>query len=36
MIVDKYPDHLLEVAVYNCCLDDLPNRNALVWEVRKY
>ena len=36
MLVDKYPDHVLEVSVYDRCLGDLPNRNALVWEVRKY
>lgn len=36
LLVDKYPDHVLEVSVYDCCLGDLPNRNALVWEVRKY
>ena len=36
LLVDKYPDHVFEVSVYDCCLGDLPNRNALVWEVRKY
>ena len=27
---------VIEVSVYDCCLGDLPGRNALVWEVRRY
>jgi hypothetical protein len=35
-LCERYPDHLVEVSVYDFCLGDLPNRNALVWEVRRY
>jgi hypothetical protein len=36
LLCDQYPDHVLEVSIYDCCLGDLPNRNTLVWEIRKY
>jgi hypothetical protein len=36
LLIDKYPGHVLEVSVYDRCLGDLPHRNALVWEARKY
>jgi len=32
----QYPNHILEVSIYDHCLGDLPHRNALVWEIRKY
>ena len=35
-LLDRYPEHVLEVSVYDRCLGDLPHRNALVWEVRRY
>jgi hypothetical protein len=35
-LLDKYYGHVLEVSVFDHCLGDTPNRNALVWEVRKY
>jgi len=35
-LLDRYPDHVLEVSVFDRCLGDLPGRNALVWEVRRY
>jgi hypothetical protein len=31
-----YPDHVLEVSVFDRLLGDLPQRNALVWEVRRF
>jgi hypothetical protein len=31
-----YPEHVIEVSVYDHCLGDLPGRNTLVWEVRRY
>jgi hypothetical protein len=31
-----YPGHVIEVSVYDHCLGDLPGRNSLVWEVRRY
>lgn len=36
LLIDQYQDHVLEVSIYQNCLGDTPNRNALVWEVRKY
>jgi len=35
-LVLAYPGHVAEVSVYDHCLGDLPGRNALVWEVRRY
>lgn len=35
-LLTRYPGHVLEVSIYENCLGDLPHRNALVWEVRKY
>ena len=33
---ERYPDHVFEVSVYRRCLGNIPGRNALVWEVRRY
>lgn len=35
-LLTLYPGHVLEVSVYDCPVGDLPRRNALVWEVRRY
>lgn len=35
-LVLAYPGHVVEVSVYDHCLGDLPGRNALAWEVRRY
>jgi hypothetical protein len=35
-LINLYPGHVLEVSIYDRCLGDIPGRNALVWEVRKY
>lgn len=35
-LLGRYPGHVLEVSVYDRCLGDVPGRNALVWEVRRY
>jgi hypothetical protein len=36
VLLERYPGHALEVSVYGHCLGDIPGRNALVWEVRRY
>ena len=36
LLLERHPGHVLEVSVYDRCLGDVPGRNALVWEVRKY
>lgn len=35
-LVSRYPHHVFEVSIYERCLGDLPSRNTLVWEVRRY
>jgi|WetSurMetagenome_2_1015567.scaffolds.fasta_scaffold43926_2 hypothetical protein len=35
-LLTAYPGHVLEVSVWQDCLGDLPHRNAVVWEVRRY
>lgn len=36
VLLDQYPDHVLEVSIYDICLGDIKGRNSLVWEVRRY
>jgi hypothetical protein len=36
LLLDCYSGHVLEVSIYDRCLGDIPGRNALVWEIRKY
>lgn len=36
LLTGRFPGHVLEVSVYGSCLGDVPRRNALVWEVRRY
>ena len=36
MLLEQYPNHVLEVSVYDTFLGDSPRQNALVWEIRKY
>lgn len=35
-LLEQYPDHVLEVSVFDRCLGNIPGRNAIVWEVRRY
>jgi hypothetical protein len=36
LLIDRYPGHVFEVSIYDRCLGDVPGRNALVWEIRRY
>lgn len=36
VLIDQYPNHVLEVSIYNCCLGTIPGRNSIVWEIRRY
>jgi hypothetical protein len=36
VLLGKYPDHVLEVSVFDRNVGDLPRRNAVVWEIRHY
>jgi hypothetical protein len=36
-LLELYPSHVLEVSVYaGTTVGDVPGRNAVVWEVRRY
>lgn len=35
-LIEMYPDHVIEFGVYEHCLGNIPGRNAVIWEVRKY
>jgi hypothetical protein len=35
-LLDRYPGHVLEFSVWESCLGDIPGRNAVVWEIRRY
>jgi hypothetical protein len=35
-LLENFPKHVLEVSIYDCEVGDIPGRNALVWEVRRY
>jgi len=32
----SYQGHVVELSVYDHCLGDVPGRNTLIWEVRRY
>lgn len=36
MVVERWPEHVVEFSIYECCVGDKPDRNTLVWEVRRY
>jgi len=36
LLLEQYPNHVLEVSIYERCVGDIPGRNAFVWEVRRY
>ena len=36
LLIDRYPEHVFEVSIFEKCLGDIPGRNTLVWEIRKY
>ncbi|MDO8508445.1 MAG: hypothetical protein Q7S27_02050 [Nanoarchaeota archaeon] len=35
-LLEKYDSHVIEFGTYSRCLGDLPSRNTIIWEVRKY
>jgi hypothetical protein len=35
-LLDAYPDHVIEFSAYDVACGNLPHRNTLVWEVRRY
>ncbi len=32
----SYQGHVIELSIYDHCLGDVPGRNTLIWEVRRY
>ena len=36
VLTEKYIDHAIELTVFSVCVGDIPGRNALVWEIRRY
>lgn len=36
VLLDRYPEHVIEFSVYSTCWGTIPNRNTVFWEVRKY
>jgi hypothetical protein len=36
LLKEQYPRHVMEVSIYDRCLGDVPGRNTLVWEIRRY
>jgi hypothetical protein len=35
-VLERWPDHAIEVSIYDRCVGDRPHRNSLIWEVRQY
>jgi hypothetical protein len=36
VLLDKYPEHVIELSVYNKNLGNIQGRNTIIWEVRNY
>lgn len=36
VLLERYQDHVIEFSTYNIAWGTIPNRNTVVWEVRKY
>ncbi len=36
LLLERYPDHVVEFSAYGCCWGTVPGYNAVYWEVRKY
>lgn len=36
VLIETYNEHAIELSIYSICIGNIPGRNALVWEVRKY
>lgn len=35
-LLDNYLDHIIEFSTFSCAVGNIPNRNTVIWEVRKY
>lgn len=36
LLLDMYPDHIIEFSTFSKNLGVIPHRNTVIWEVRKY
>lgn len=36
ILLDEYPDHVVELSALDVCFGTVPGRNAVVWEARKF
>ena len=36
ILLEQYPDHVIEFSALDRCFGTVPGRNAVVWEVRRY
>jgi hypothetical protein len=36
ILLEEYPDHVVELSALDHCFGTVPGRNAVIWEVRKY
>jgi hypothetical protein len=34
VLLEQYPNHIIEFSAYECFVGNLPGRNTLIWEVR--
>ena len=35
-LLQRFPGHVIEFSTYSCMLGNIPGRNTIIWEVRKY
>jgi hypothetical protein len=35
-LVETFPEHVIEFGAYETNLGNIPGRNTVIWEVRKY
>lgn len=36
ILLEQYPDHVIELTILDACFGTVPHRNAVIWEVRRY
>lgn len=36
VLLERYPGHVIEFSVYDCCFGTVSSRNTIWWEVRRY
>lgn len=36
VLLDRYPEHVVEFSCFSCCWGTVPRHNGVIWEVRNY